>query len=80
MPKTELLKKSFSYNGAKIWNSFPNEIDNYETFATFDELISTQRPNVIIIYFLWVIFNALIVYWVKDISENIYILDTFEIL
>ena len=46
LPKTELLKKSFIYNGAKIWNSFPNEIGSYKSFASFDELISTYRPNV----------------------------------
>ena len=45
--KTEFLKESFSYNGAKIWNFSPNEIRSYETLATFDELISICRPNVI---------------------------------
>ena len=44
--KTEFLKKSFSFNGAKIWNSFPNEIRSSETLASFDELISTYRPTV----------------------------------
>ena len=47
LPKTEFLKKSFSYNGARVWNSLHNEIHNCETLATFDKLISTYRPNVI---------------------------------
>ena len=46
LPKTEFLKKSLSFNGAKIWNSFPNEIRSSETLASFDELISTYRPTV----------------------------------
>ena len=41
LPKTEFLKKSFSYNGARVWNSLPNEIRNSETLPTFDKLIST---------------------------------------
>ena len=47
LPKTEFLKKSFSYNGARVWNSLPYEIRNCETLATFDKLISTYRPNAI---------------------------------
>lgn len=47
LPKTKFLKKNFSYNGAKIWNFSPNEIHSYKTLATFDELISIYRPNVI---------------------------------
>ena len=39
LPKTKFLKKSFSYNGAKIWNSLPNEVCNCETLATFDKLM-----------------------------------------
>ena len=30
LPKTEVLKKSFSYKGAKVWNFLPNEICNFE--------------------------------------------------
>ena len=47
LPKTEFLKKSFSYNGARVWNSLPNEIRNCEALPMFDKLISTYRPNVI---------------------------------
>ena len=46
LPKTEFLKKSFSYNGVKIWNSLPTEIRSCKTLSTFDELISTHRLNV----------------------------------
>ena len=48
LPKTEFLKKSFSYNinGARVWNSLPNEIRNCEGLPMFDKLISTYRPNV----------------------------------
>lgn len=46
LPKTEFLKKSFSYHGVKIWNSLPTEIRSRKTLATFDELISTHRLNV----------------------------------
>ena len=28
MPKTEFLKQSFCYDGAKIWNHLPDEIRN----------------------------------------------------
>ena len=34
-PKTEKLKKSFSYNGAKIWNSLPADVRNSETLTIF---------------------------------------------
>ena len=47
LPKIEFLKKSFSYNGARVWNSLPNEIRNCEALSMFDKLISTYRPNVI---------------------------------
>ena len=47
LPKTEFLEKSFSYNGARVWNSLPNEIRNCEALPMFDKLISTYRPNVI---------------------------------
>ena len=32
LPKTGFLKKSLSYHGAKICNSFPNEIRSSETY------------------------------------------------
>ena len=39
LAKTKFLKKSFSYNRAKIWNCLPNEVCNCETLATFDKLM-----------------------------------------
>ena len=42
-----LQKKSgFSYNGARVRNSLPNEIRNCEALPMFyDKLISTYRPK-----------------------------------
>ncbi|XP_068735229.1 uncharacterized protein [Montipora capricornis] len=53
LPKTEFLKKSSSYNGARVWNSLPNEIRNCEALPNFDKLISTCRPNVIIFCYIY---------------------------
>ena len=47
LPKTEFLKNSFSYNGARVWNSLTNEIRNCEALPMFDKLFSTYRPNII---------------------------------
>ncbi len=38
-PKTEKLKKSFSYDGAKLWNSLPVDVRNSETLTIFKERI-----------------------------------------
>ena len=38
-PKTEKLKKSFSYDGAKLWNSLPVDVRNSETLTLFKERI-----------------------------------------
>ena len=35
LPKTEKLKKSFSYDGAKIWNSLPADVRNSDTLTIF---------------------------------------------
>ena len=35
-PKTEYLKKSLSYRGAKLWNSLPNELRQKESLAIFN--------------------------------------------
>ena len=45
LSKTELLTKSISCNGAKVWNSLPNEVRNWEALPMFYKLISTYRPN-----------------------------------
>ena len=44
---SNIFRKSFNYNGARVWNSLPNEIRNCEALPMFDKLISTYRPNVI---------------------------------
>ena len=43
LPKTEFLKKSFNYNGAKNSNSLPNEIRDCEAFRLC--LTSLFQPN-----------------------------------
>ena len=35
LPKTECLKKSFSYNGAEVWNSLPLELREIQSFTSF---------------------------------------------
>ena len=35
LPKTEKLKKSFSYDGANIWNSLPADVRNSDTLPKF---------------------------------------------
>ena len=34
-PRTNYLKKAFSYRGAVAWNNLPSEIKNSETFNIF---------------------------------------------
>ena len=34
-PKTAKLKKSFSYSGAKLWNSLPTDLRNSDTLTDF---------------------------------------------
>ena len=38
-PKTEKLKKSFPYDGAKLWNSLPADVRNSDTLTIFKERI-----------------------------------------
>ena len=45
LSKTELLTKSISCNGTRVWNSLPNEVRNWEALPMFYKLISTHRPN-----------------------------------
>ena len=42
MPKTEYLKKSFCYDGAKIWNQIPDEIRNSVSLASFCSKLSSS--------------------------------------
>ena len=44
LPKTEFLQKSLTFNGAKLWNSLPNDVRNCETLASFNNLISSLGP------------------------------------
>ena len=42
MPRTEFLKQSFCYNGAKLWNQIPDDIRSSSTFelaSSFDFVI-----------------------------------------
>ena len=39
-PKTEYMKKSISYSGAKFWNNLPSEVRNSTSINTFNSLIS----------------------------------------
>ena len=41
-PKPEKLKKSFSYDGAKLWNSLPADVRNSDTLTIFKERIRTH--------------------------------------
>ena len=40
-PRTNSLKKSFSYNGAVTWNSLPTDIKESKSVAQFDRKIAT---------------------------------------
>ena len=42
-PKTEKLKKSFSYDGAKIWNSLPADVRNSETLTIFKNRLNCTK-------------------------------------
>ena len=41
-PKTEFMKKSFSYNGAYIWNQIPEDIRNSVSYKTFCRKLSSS--------------------------------------
>ena len=42
MPKTELLKQSFCYDGAKIWSQIPDEIRNSASLTSFCSKLSSS--------------------------------------
>ena len=42
MPKTEFLKQSFCYDGAKIWNQIPDEIRNSASLTSFCSKLSSS--------------------------------------
>ena len=39
-PKTEYMRKSISYSGAKHWNNLPSEVRDSISINTFNSLIS----------------------------------------
>ena len=39
-PRTNSMKKSFMYNGAKLWNSIPNEIRESKSLSCFQKKIA----------------------------------------
>ena len=41
LPKTDHLKKSLSYGGAKLWNSLSDDLRNKESLAAFKTSIVT---------------------------------------
>ena len=43
LPKTENLKKSFCYDGAKLWNSLPADMRDSDTLPTFINGIDTYN-------------------------------------
>ena len=44
-PKTEKLKKSFSYDGAKIWNSLPANVRNSDTLTIFKNRLNCVKTQ-----------------------------------
>ena len=42
LPKRERGKKSFSYDGAKVWNSIPENLCNCKSVSSFKAEIATQ--------------------------------------
>ena len=42
MPKTEFLKQSFCYDGAKIWSQIPDEIRNSASLTSFCSKLSSS--------------------------------------
>ena len=42
-PKTENLKKSFCYDGAKLWNSLPADMRDSDTLPTFINAIDAYN-------------------------------------
>ena len=42
MPKTEFLKQSFCYDGAKIWNQLSDEIRNSASLPSFCRKLSSS--------------------------------------
>ena len=45
-PKTEKLKKTFSYDGAKIWNSLPADVRDSGTLTILKRDFIVLEPNI----------------------------------
>ena len=43
LPKTENLKKSFCYDGAKLWNSLPADMRDSDTLSTFINAVDARN-------------------------------------
>ena len=41
MPRTEYLKKSFKYSGAKLWNNLPDNVKHLKSLASFKRELSS---------------------------------------
>ena len=46
-PKTESLKNSFQYSGAKLWNKIPEEIRNSTSYNIFINKLSSSTSTII---------------------------------
>ena len=44
-PKTEYLKKSFSYRGPKLWNSLPSDIRRIQSGDSFKRAVQSLDPQ-----------------------------------
>ena len=44
MPKTEYMKKSFKFPGAKLWNELPDDFKLTETLSSFKRKLSYYQP------------------------------------
>ena len=46
-PRTEFLKKSFSYSGAKLWNKMPEDIRNSSSYNLFCQNIFSSASQLL---------------------------------
>ena len=53
-PKTNYMKKAFSYRGAVAWNNLPSEIKNYETVNIFKAKLKIINCGYILILLVFV--------------------------
>ena len=55
MPKTEFLKQSFCYDGAKIWNQIPDEIRNSASLTSFCNFFLNLRCLLVLVCIILII-------------------------